>query len=274
MTPLILVTNDDGIDSPGLRAAVEAVVELGDIVVVAPSNQQTSMSRSLCGAPDEYLRPIDYKVNDHSVTAYHADCSPARLVLHAMEVLFKDKKPDLVVSGINYGENLGSNLSISGTVGAAVQAASAGVRSIAVALQTEIGNHHKHAKLDWRAAQHFTALFAGKMIEHEHLPWDADILNINVPSNATAETKWTITKQSKEPYFSNLIENSTPSSKLGDGKCVIALDEESLDPSSDIYAIYREHIVSVTPLSIDITSRVDINKFEALLRRKVKKENA
>ena len=74
----ILVTNDDGIESPGLRAAVEAVLPLGRVIVVAPSRQQTSMGRSLSGDKDAYLQPSEFRANGTRVDAYRCDCTPAR----------------------------------------------------------------------------------------------------------------------------------------------------------------------------------------------------
>ena len=98
---LILATNDDGIDSPGLRALVEAVLPLGKVVVVAPSTQKTSLGRSLIGAKTEAFEPRDYAVDGTVVEAYRCECSPARVVLHALNVLFPGRRPDLCVSGIN-----------------------------------------------------------------------------------------------------------------------------------------------------------------------------
>jgi len=251
----ILVTNDDGIESPGLKAAVEAALPLGNVIVAAPTGQQTSMGRSFHGKRDEHLRPVDYEVCGRKLEAYHADCSPARIVLHAVDVLFTGGKPDLVVSGINYGENLGSNLTISGTIGAAIQAATMGIRAVAVALETEIHNHHKYADLNWVAATHFTRKFAGLMLAAEEMPHDVKFLNINIPADATEETPWRMTTQSHAPYFSNVIENPVKTSKIGDGKCVIQIDDHTLEPESDIYAIFKDRIVSVTPLSLDLTAR-------------------
>lgn len=152
---LILVTNDDGIKSPGLLAAIEAVADLGEIIVVAPSTQQTAMSRALYGAKDEYLRQNDFIVNEKNISAYHIEASPAMAVQHAYNVLFNERKPDLVVSGINYGENLGWDSMLSGTVGAAFQGAASGTPAIAVSLQTAIENHFVYGDVDWKAAKHF-----------------------------------------------------------------------------------------------------------------------
>lgn len=255
MKPLILVTNDDGIESPGLRAAVEAAIELGEVTVVAPTTQKTSMSRSLWGAPEERLHEIDYEINGQSVPAYHADCSPARLIIHALQTLFTDRKPDLLVSGINYGENLGTNIGLSATCGAAFQAAADNIPALAVSLQTAIANHLNHAELDWDAAEHFTKYFARKILEG-NLPDDVDVLNVNIPAEATPKTEWKWTRQSHQPYFLNSITDPSQKSTIGDGKCIIKFDESKIECDSDIHAITVKHIVSVTPLSSDSTSRV------------------
>ncbi len=264
-TPLILLTNDDGIKSPGLWAAAEAVMELGEIFVVAPTTQQTSMSQSLCGNDNERLHKIDYKINGRAIPAYHADCSPAQLIIHALQILFSDRKPNLLVSGINYGENLGSNISISATCGAAFQAASEGISALAVSLQTDIKNHFKHADLDWDTAKHFTRYFTEMMLGSD-MPDDVDVVNINVPADACLDTSWKITRQSRQPYFVNRIKNLTLESEIGDGQCVIGFDENKLEPDSDIHAIANGHVVSVTPLSIDKTSRMDLNGMNKIFK--------
>lgn len=256
--PLILVSNDDGISSPGLRAAVESVEKLGEVIIVAPSSQQTSMGRSLWGDENEYLHEIQFKAHNKKITAYHCDCSPARIILHAIDVLFTDKKPDLIVSGINYGENLGSNITLSGTIGAALQGASMGIPALAVSLQTEIKFHHNHGELDWDAAKYFTTLLVERILNSQ-LPDDVDILNVNIPSSATSKTPWKMTRLSKQPYFTNRIESPHIKSKVGDGKCVIAAERTSHNPDTDIYVILEEQIVSVTPLSLDMTSRIDLS---------------
>lgn len=255
----ILVTNDDGIESPGLRAAVEAVFPLGNVIVVAPSRQQTSTGRSFRGDENAFLQPVEFPVSGSLVRAYHCECTPAWAVLHAFDVLFTRKKPDLVVSGINYGENLGTNSTISGTIGAALQAATHGVRGLAVSLQTEIENHHKHAELEWDIARHFCHEFA-KLILETSLPADVDVVNVNVPISATVNTPWTVTRLSRQGYFGNRIANSTPASRIGDAVCRYEYDEATLEPDSDILAVCNG-LVSVTPVSMDLTSRVDMASF-------------
>ena len=256
---LILVTNDDGIESPGLRSAAEAVLPLGEVVVVAPSSQQSSVGRSLQGNPNEAFKKVELKIGDTAMTGYHCECSPARVVLHAFDVLFHEKKPDLLVSGINYGENLGNNITISGTVGAALQAASHGVPGLAMSLQTGIADHRRHSDQEWDAARHFCHMFAALMLK-AMMPADVDILNVNVPAAATIKTPWKVTRLSRRSYFVNHLANPTPASKLGDGQCHYGFEEASLEPDSDIRAI-RSNWVSVTPITMDLTARVDLKSF-------------
>lgn len=256
---LILVTNDDGIESPGLLAAVEAVLPLGEVVVVAPSSQQTSAGRGLSGDRNSSFQQIELEVGGMTVRGHHCACSPARVVLHAYDVLFNGRRPDLVVSGINYGENLGNNITISGTVGAAFQAASQGTPGLAISLQTDIGNHRRYADLDWSSVGHFCRKFA-QLILNTGLPADVDILNVNVPASATVKTPWKVTRLSRQPYFLNHIANATPASKIGEAVCRYGFDEALLEQDSDIQAICSNW-VSVTPVSMDLTSRIDLESF-------------
>ena len=114
----ILLTNDDGINSPGLWAAAAALSHLGYVTVAAPREQSTSMGRSMPPASDGKLIPVKMRIAEQDWTVYAVGGTPAQAVFHAVEELLP-QKPDLVVSGINYGENVGSGITISGTVGAA-----------------------------------------------------------------------------------------------------------------------------------------------------------
>jgi 5'-nucleotidase len=253
----IIVCNDDGIGSPGLRAAAEAVLGLGEIIVVGPKRQQTGAGRSLATHPEAVLDPVDFRADGRLLQAYQADCAPARLVQHAIHILCPEGLPALVVSGINYGENIGTTITASGTVGAALQAASFGVPALAVSLQTAIEHHMAYGDLDWAAARHFTRLFAEKLLSRR-LGTDVDVLNVNVPAGAGPETPWRVTKVSHQPYFSFQIEEPSHRSLVDDGKVHITVDLETLEDGSDIHALVRDRAVSVTPLSLDLTSRIDL----------------
>ena len=197
--PLILVTCDDGIESPGLRAAVRAVLPLGDVVVSAPCGQQTGAGRSLPASHDGAIHAVEYQVDGQRVPAYGVHGSPAQAVLYALlEVV--TRKPALCVSGINFGENVGSGVTGSGTVGAALEAADQGVPALAASLETAKEFHYNHSDaVDLEAATHFTGLFAARLLSRQ-LPPDVDLLKLEVPSDATPDTAWRVTRLSRQRY--------------------------------------------------------------------------
>lgn len=256
MEKIILITNDDGINSPGIKAAAEAVADLGKIIVIAPMEQQTSAGRSLRGSKEEKLVPADFQIDKKSIEAYSCNSTPALAVCHGLNVLFPEKRPDLVISGINYGENLGSNITISGTVGAALEAASCGIPSIAASLQTEIEFHHKYGDVDWAAAKHFLRKFCKSVLDNK-LPEDVDILKIDIPAEATLETEWKITKVSKQPYFITYQEKPSLNSKIGDAGLKIEFSNDVLEEESDIKTVFYDKKISVCPVSIDMSSRIE-----------------
>lgn len=262
--PLILLTNDDGIESPGLLAAAEAVCELGEILVAAPRHQQSSMGRSLWGNRNDRLEPWEYTVRGQRVAAYACNAAPALTVLHALHVLCVGRKPALVMAGINYGENLGCNVTLSGTVGACLEAASLGVPALAVSLQTDVESHYRHGEEDWTGAKHFAHCFASRILR-TRLPPDVDVLNVNVPRGATAATPSRITRLSRRSYFSIRMDAPGPDSRISDAQVGVFLDPDRIEPDSDIFAIARSGVVSVTPLSLDLTSRVDLGALERTL---------
>ena len=260
----ILVTNDDGIESPGLRAAVESVAEVGNVTVVAPTNQQTGTGRGLLGDLQSSLQRIDYQVNGSEIRAYHCNVSPALIVNHSLRTIFKKDKPDLLISGINYGENLGINITHSGTVGAALEASSFGIPGIAISKQTAIDSHHKFTDQDWTASIYFLNRFARVLLKKNLQP-DVNVLKIDVPGNATPQTKWKITRLAKAAYYARHIEDAGEHNAVWDGKTVIHFDKDNLSPETDIYAFAIDGLVSVTPLSVDLTSRVDLGDLKAAL---------
>lgn len=116
----ILLTNDDSIHSPGLWAAAEALDTLGFVHVVAPLRQQTSTGHSMPATSTGIIEKMTLHVNGRDWDVFAVDGSPGQSVDHGVFDVIKEK-PDLVVSGINYGENVGSALTVSGTIGAALE---------------------------------------------------------------------------------------------------------------------------------------------------------
>jgi 5'-nucleotidase len=187
--PLILLTNDDGIDSPGLAAAAAALDVVGDLLIVAPSVQQSGMGRSFPNTNDGRLVETTVSFDGQRWKAYRANASPAQCVQHgALELA--DRPLGLAVSGINYGENVGTGVTASGTVGAALEAASYGVPTLAVSLEVDPSMHFTNdSSVNFGPAIHFTRLFACRWLAVERPP-DVDVLKIDIPASATPDTPW------------------------------------------------------------------------------------
>jgi len=253
--PLILITNDDGLMSPGLLAAAEAVADLGDLLLVAPKDQQTSMSHAFPkGKTVGSIERVELLVGNKKIGCYAIDGSPAQSVSHAVLEL-SDRLPSLCISGINYGENLGLGLSISGTVGAAFEADAYDIPAIAASLQADVSTQHssEYAELDWNAAKYFTRLLAKKILE-EGLPSPISVLNLNIPHGATEETEVVRTTQSRQQYFVYLRPGPRDIAQPFKFAVDIVVDENTLEPDSDIQALIYDRKVSVTPLTWVMTA--------------------
>jgi len=266
--PQILLTNDDGIQSPGLWTAARALSELGFVHVVAPRDQFSGAGRSLPSTSDGLISSLPMHVAGQDWVVYSVGGTPAQAVLHAvLEIL--PGTPDLVVSGINYGENLGSGVTVSGTVGAALEAASIGIPALAVSLETESKFHLSYSpEVDFSAAGYFTTLFA-RMLLNRQMPADVHVLKIDIPADARPETEWEITRLSRRRYY----EPTPPERESWEQRGVVGYRLAG-DPSqdlndSDVYAVRVKRVVSVTPLSLDLTSRVSLEKLEAYLRGEI-----
>lgn len=264
--PLILISNDDGVDSPGLAAAAAALAPLGELLIVAPHVQQSGMGRSMPGANDGRLFETRIAVDGHQWRAYGAVASPAQAVQHGILEL-ATRRPDLAVSGINYGENVGTAVTISGTVGAAMEAAAHGIPALAVSLQVAMHQHHSNDEtVDFTGAQYWLRYFAERMLKLE-MPEDVDILKIDVPDGATPQTPWRVTRLERRPYFRPLAPERTALDQAAPiGYELAALDD--LEDGSDAQAVV-EGVVSVTPLSLDMTSRVEQDALRDLLEDEV-----
>ncbi len=260
----ILLTNDDGIQSPGLWAAAEALSDLGYVTVAAPRQQCSGMGRSLPSTSDGIIRPETLTVRGQEWTVYSVGGSPAQAVLHAIFEIMP-QPPDLVVSGINYGENLGSTITISGTVGAALEAAGMGLRAMAISLETRVEHHLSYSReVDFSTAAWFTRYF-GRLLLEKTLPFDVDVLKIDVPCDASPQTPWAVTHVSRHPYFIPVAPTRTRwdiPAQLGYRRNQTA----DYEPESDAYAVQVKRIVSVTPISLDLTSRVSLEELTKILQ--------
>ena len=264
--PQILLTNDDGIRSPGLWAAAASLSDLGFVTVTAPRDQSSGMGRSLPNTSDGIIQEQRVQVNGREWSVFAVGGSPAQSVLHGvLEVM--QSKPDLVVSGINYGENVASGVTISGTVGAAMEAASLGIPALAVSLETDTKYHLSYSdEMNFSAAADFTVRFARLLLEKK-FPADVHLLKVDVPWDATVDTPWHLTRVSSQRYY----EPTAPDRKSWNQPGVMGYREagrlEDEPEDTDVYVLRKKRMVSVSPLSLDLTSRVNFMELDKLMRK-------
>ena len=262
--PLILITNDDGIKSPGLRAAAEVCEELGELLIVAPAYQQSGAGRSMPSTSEGRIYPEEVSINGHIAIGYGVEGTPAQVVQHALFEIAK-QPVKLVVSGINYGENIGEGITVSGTVGAAIEAASFGIPSLAVSRQTDPAHHLSYSTdVDFAAAAHFLRKFAEAALRRG-LPAGVDLLKIEVPQHATIGTPHRWTHLSRQRYFYPVVPHRRRPSDPGPMGYEARVDVDTLEPNSDVQAVIVDQVVSITPVTIDMTARVDFKHLEAWL---------
>ena len=197
-----MLTNDDGIQSPGLRALACALTKLGEVLIVAPREQQTSMGRAFVGSGRVF--PADYRVDGKRVRAYAVSATPAIAVRNAV-LVYADRAPALLVSGINYGENIANGITISGTVCAAIEGATLGVPALAVSQATPLDYHRSYSHtIDFSCAAYFAQTFARRILARG-MPRGADVVNVNVPIGANEKTPWRWTRVSRHTYLRSQV---------------------------------------------------------------------
>ncbi|HEV2177042.1 MAG TPA: 5'/3'-nucleotidase SurE [Terriglobia bacterium] len=240
-THRILVTNDDGIRAPGLKALEDGMAPLGEVTVVAPDYERSATGQSITIHSPLRVQAIDER-------HYAVSGTPADAVILALHQLL-DAKPSLVVSGINPGANLGENVIYSGTVAAALEATLHGVPAVAVSLASR-------TNLDFSAAAAFAAEIGAKILD-EGLP-PGVMLNVNVPRGSPAEIRGVrLTRQSQKITQNIIYEKHDPR-----GRPYYWQDEtvsfDSVEPDSD-YAAIIAHEISITPLQVDRTDYASLN---------------
>jgi 5'-nucleotidase len=239
-------------------------MDAGEIWLTASCEQQSGAGRSLTADHDGAIHRIDYSIDGQTIPAFAIDGSPAQAVLYALKDLVP-RRPALCVSGINFGDNLGSGVTSSGTVGAALEAADEGVPALAISLETDKAFHYKHTEeIDLGVAQHFARFFVKRMLALA-MPHDVDVLKVDVPCTAAANTPWRITRLSRQRCYRVLPsgrKHLAEKRRLGYTRSV---DIATLEPDSDVHALLVDRVVSVTPLSLDLTSRVPFDELENAL---------
>lgn len=232
---LILVTNDDGIHSYGLQALSKSLSALGTVVVVAPDRERSAVGHSL--TLHSPLRADEIADGRFAVSGTPTDC--VNLGIHCL----MDKKPDLVVSGINKGGNLGDDLTYSGTVAAAMEATLMGVPSFAISLDSESFGYE-----DFLPGATFAAALAKTLLTNG-LPMDT-FLNVNIPGGTPSGIQ--LTRQGKRRYADNVEKKYDPRGRayywIGGGE--LGFHDVA---GTDFHAIQNQSI-SITPLHLDLTN--------------------
>jgi 5'-nucleotidase len=254
----ILITNDDGIRSLGLLAAANALSDLGRLIIVAPSVQKSGVGRSL--SLFEPIRVSSAKVEGYE--AYAVAGTPTDAVLIAEYAILK-RKPDLLVAGINVGENLSTeSVMTSGTLGAALTGASQDIPAIAISLQA----HRAHvfearSEVDFGLAADAGRTLAAHTLARG-LPAKVDVLNVNVPMGV-AVTRYKTTRLQRNVFDIRIIERLDP---RGNAYFWIGSDfKNSQQPDTDVYAL-NNGFVSVTPLTLDNTAATDERSLQEWLK--------
>jgi 5'-nucleotidase len=238
--PVILVTNDDGINSPGLFSLFNAMKELGDAYIVAPDRERSAVSHSLT-----LHRPLNVEqLMEH---VYCINGTPTDCVAIGINKILSER-PALVVSGINKGANLGDDITYSGTVSAAIESTIMGIPSFAISLDIK---KQSSAHLHFDTASRI-AIEIGKYILEKSLPYDT-LLNVNIPNVQINNIKGiNFTRQGKRVYDNSIQETFDPNGKkyywIGGGEPYWEHGEDT-----DIQAIQAGYI-SITPIHLDLTN--------------------
>lgn len=244
----ILVSNDDGIDSPGIAALVKSLKEIADVTVVAPQNEQSAVGHAITMKIPLRVTPY-YKNGDFF--GYAVDGTPADCVKMGIRNIMKEP-PDLVISGINNGSNTAINIIYSGTVSAAREAAIMEVPAVAISVTN-------HTPKNFNYAAKLARMLALKMIDHK-LPLGT-MLNVNVPDVSEQEIAGIIlTKQGKSKWDDIYEERKDPYNREYYWLTGRLLEVDT-DYDIDQVAI-RKNYVSITPIHFDLTDYETFDKMK------------
>lgn len=262
-----MVTNDDGVTSPGITALADAVSELGSVMIVAPEGERSAAGMSLT-----FHRPLRVtKVRVGKRVCYAVSGSPADSTLIGIHNILP-RRPEAVVSGINKGENLTlQDIFASGTVAAALSAALLGIPAIAFSMEVPAKRTIVHGRRDPRFAvpARIAAEILSEVLEHG-LPKGIDMLNVNFPWGTTLETRVKITSLETRKWRDSVLEREDPRGRpyywLWGSRM------PSFRRDSDAYAVHKMGAISISPLSLDFTpkSSAETKKFESRLASRLK----
>ncbi len=245
-SPVILVTNDDGIYAEGIKVLAEALSSIGTVWIVAPQHEQSAVGHSLT-----LHRPLRvYELGERRLAV---DGTPTDCVCLAVNGLLK-KKPDLLVSGINMGGNMGDDITYSGTVSAAWEGTLLGIPSFAISTLPDDNEVYI-----FPPAAEFACRLAKAILKYG-LPANT-LLNVNVPHTRNKPIRgYRITRQGRRIFGESVVEKIDPRGKkyYWIGGKITGFEDI---PSSDLQAVY-EDCISVTPILIDLTNYAAMEEIE------------
>ena len=243
--PLILVTNDDGITAPGIRALIEVMNEFGDVFVVAPDSPQSGMGHAITLDSTLHIESVDIKEGDQ--VEYSCSGTPADCVKLAVNELLP-RKPDLCVSGINHGSNSAINVIYSGTMSAAIEAGIEGIPSIGFSLLDHSWN------ADFEPLKKHIKTITQNVLENG-LP-EGVVLNVNFPKEEIKGIK--VCRQAKANWIEEFDKRTSPQGKeyywlTGN---FVNLDNGE---DTDLYALDSGY-ATVVPVQFDLTAHYYIQQ--------------
>lgn len=242
---LALLTNDDGYLADGIKYLRREISKLCDVLVVTPRHDQSASGHSLT-----LQRPL--RITKLEENFYNVDGTPTDAIMVALYGILKNKKPDIIISGINHGPNMGDDITYSGTVAAAFEGAILGISSIAISC-TELEN------IDFVSAARFARKLVGKVLK-EGLP-DLTLLNVNIPNPPNGRYEGVkITRLGKRVYRDVLVERIDP---RGKPYYWIAGEPEWSEYEESDYSAITKGYISITPLKMDMTDYELISKLSA-----------
>lgn len=242
MKPLILISNDDGYASMGIRALMRALAPIGEIVVVAPATDQSAISHAISLKLPLRLvqQPSEYEGSEE-IKIYSVDGTPTDSVYMGVHYILKGRVPNLVVSGINHGANLGNDVLYSGTVSAAMEASLLGITSVAVSL-VSLHNY------DFDRASQFIRSFCEGILKKS---WPKGTLfNVNIPKRLQ-HLDFAVTKLGYHEYTTEVTERKDPRGKSYYWIGGTWSGYQDL-PGTDCRAI-AQGLISVTPITLNLT---------------------
>src|SRR6478672_4881067 len=249
--PVILITNDDGVSAPGIRSLVEAVKDLGKIIVVAPDKPQSGMGHAITIGSPLRLTPVNFF---EGIESYQCSGTPGDCVKLAVDKVLH-QKPDLCISGINHGANHSINVIYSGTMSAAVEAAIESIPSVGFSLLDY------NIEADFSGSRKYVRIIVQKLLQKKqdkHM-----VLNVNIPALPTELIRGIkVCRQAYAKYEEDFVERNDPNGRKYywlTGKFV----NFDKGRDTDVWAL-KNNYVSVVPVQFDLTNYVLKSKLEKM----------